>query len=98
MNDRVEYAPGDIGGNISPHIRTFTLPPHGFNPCKASERELLAYGLPRRPNPETHPVLARRWDRIAGRSHEFITPELKPLPMRRHIDHDLIERRALLDS
>jgi hypothetical protein len=98
MHDRVECAPGDIGGDVFPHLRTFTLPPHGFNPCEASERELQAYGLPRRPNPETHPVLAKRWDRIAGRRHEFITPQLRPLPMRRQVDHALVERRALLDS
>jgi hypothetical protein len=98
MDDRVESAPADVEGDGFPHIRTFTLPPHGFQPCEGSERELLAYGLPLRPDPQTHPVLAKRWDRLARRRHEFIKPEFKPLPMRRHVDHALVERRALIDS
>jgi Peptidase A4 family len=94
MDERIEH----FGGDPFPHFRTFTLPPSGFDPREASERELLAYGLPRRPNPETHPVLAKRWDRIAGRRHEFVTPELKPLAIRRHVDQALIERRAMLNA
>ena len=62
-----------------PHFRTFTIPPPGFDVRHASERELLAYGLPRRPDPVTHPALAAHWDRVAARQREFIRPELRPL-------------------
>jgi len=74
-------------------IRKFKLPPAGFDVLRASERELVVYGLPPRPNPETHPVMAARWQRIAARAHSFITPELRPLEIRRAVDRGLLERR-----
>ena len=85
-------------GETSPDFRTFQLPPPGFDPRQASKRELIAYGLPPRPDPITHPTLAARWDRIAARRHEFVTPELRTLPIRRHVDRELIERRAVRES
>jgi Peptidase A4 family len=94
MDDRNQFTDGDS----LPHFRAFTLPPPGFDVRQATERELLAYGLPRPPNPTSHPVLAARWARIAARHHEFIRPELRPLPIRRHVDSALMERRAIRES
>lgn len=79
-----------------PHFRAFKLPPPGFNIREASEKERLVYGLPKPPDSTTHPVLAARWARIAARPHTFVTPELRLLPVRRHIDSSLVERRAVL--
>jgi len=94
MSDSAQFVDADI----VPHFRTFTLPPPGFDVRQASERELLIYGLPRRPDPSTHPALAAHWDRVAARQREFIKPELRPLPIRRHVDPGLMERRAIRDS
>ena len=81
------------------HFRTFRTPPDDFNPLVASERELMVHNLPRRPNPETHPRLAAKWQRIAEQQRfRFITPELRVLPnIRRRPDHDLLARRRLTD-
>ena len=38
-------------------------PPAGFDPLAASDRDLLRYGLPRRPDAEREPELARIWER-----------------------------------
>lgn|GEM_PF-839857 len=78
-----------------PSFRTFKLPPPGFDAREASERELLLYGAPRRPNPATHPALAARWNRIAACQHDFVIPELRPLPIRHQVDPSFIERRQL---
>jgi hypothetical protein len=94
MSDSTEL----IEASSLPHFRMFKLPPPGFDVRQASERELLAYGLPRRPDPATHPALAAHWDRVAARQREFIKPELRPLPIRRHVDSALLERRAILES
>jgi Peptidase A4 family len=84
--------------DTTPNFRTFKLPPPGFDIQQASDRELLLYGLPLRPNPTSHPTLAARWSRIAAQRHEFITPELRPLPIRRQVDPGFIERRAIRES
>lgn len=39
--------------------RTFELPPDGFDPMTASADKLRRYGLPRRPDPDSEPQLAR---------------------------------------
>src|SRR5438046_7895171 len=48
------------------HFRAFKTPAHDFDPCTASERELMVHGLPRRPNRETHPRLAANWARTVA--------------------------------
>jgi hypothetical protein len=73
------------------------LPPPGFNVGAASERELLLHGIPRRPNPETHPRLAALWSEYATRQVTFITPELEPAPFSRQLDRGLLDRRRLLE-
>jgi|SRR5215475_13918124 len=37
-------------------VRDLKVPPAGFNARTASERKLLSYGLPLRPDPEKHPT------------------------------------------
>lgn len=51
-----------------------------------------------RPNPETHPVLAAKWSRLAAQRFEFIQPELQTAPFERHMNLALIERRRLLQE
>jgi Peptidase A4 family len=80
------------------HFHTFKLPPRGFDALDASDRELILHGLPRRPNPETHPVLAEKWSRLAARRFEFIEPKLEIAPFKRKVDVALIERRRLLQQ
>lgn len=81
---------------VLPHSRKFKLPPRDFDARAASDRDLVLYGIPRRPNPETHPVLAAKWSRLAAQRFEFIQPELQTAPFERHINLALIERRRLL--
>lgn len=66
--------PRNAGG-----VRVLPLPPKGFDPRKASARELRRYGLPQRPDPKIHPQLAARWDEIFSRKMTHITPTFQPL-------------------
>ena len=56
--------------------RTFELPPDGFDPMTASAGELRRYGLPRRPDPDSEPQLARLYARALSRPRRFVKPEL----------------------
>jgi Peptidase A4 family len=67
--------PGIASGNV----RTHPLPPHGFDPRAATARELRRYGLPQRPDPASHPKLAKRWDEVFSRNLTYITPSFQPL-------------------
>jgi peptidase A4-like protein len=60
-------------------VRELKIPPFGFDVRTASERELQMYGLPRRPDAEKHPALARLWDSVARRQLKFVRPPLVPL-------------------
>ena len=60
-------------------VRTHPLPPDGFDPRKASARDLRRYGLPPRPDPALRPQLAARWDEIFSRKMTYITPTFQPL-------------------
>jgi hypothetical protein len=61
---------------LPPGMRTFELPPDGFNPMTASAEELRRYGLPRRPDPDSEPHLARLFARAFSRPRTFTKPEL----------------------
>ncbi len=80
------------------HFHGFKLPPRGFDVIAASDRELVLHGFPRRPNAETHPVLAEKWSRIASRHFQFIEPELEIAPFRRNVDVALMERRRIIQQ
>jgi hypothetical protein len=81
------------------HFRAFKTPHHDFDPYKASERELMVHGLPQRPNRESHPRLAAKWERIVAQHRfHYIAPEIKVIPsLRRNVDADLIKRRSLYE-
>jgi hypothetical protein len=56
-------------------IRTYETPAPDFDPRTASDRELLHYGLPSRPDAATEPELRALWDTAFSRPHTWITPE-----------------------
>src|ERR1700722_16097743 len=57
-------------------IRTFELPPDGFDPLQADPAALRRTGLPRRPDPEREPQLARAYQRAFSRPWSYTQPEL----------------------
>lgn len=67
-----------LSGEVS--VRTFSLPPAGFNPLVAEDRELLVYGYPSRP---ADAKLLARWESVLGRSPRMITPTFRPMPYKR---------------
>jgi hypothetical protein len=72
--------PSEARGDFDTHlVRDLKVPPIGFDVMSASERELQIYGLPRRPDAEKHPALARLWDSVAERQLRFVRPPLVPL-------------------
>jgi hypothetical protein len=56
--------------------RTYDPPPKDFDPRTASDEQLRRHGIPRRPNPEPEPKLARLWSRAFARKPKFIKAEL----------------------
>jgi Peptidase A4 family len=71
-------------GNVSPgtvagRVRTFSLPPAGFDPRSASPAELRRYGIPQRPEASARPELAALWDKIFSRKLTYIAPRFQPL-------------------
>lgn len=60
-------------------FKIFRLPAEGFDPRKASERELLLHGIPKRPDEVIHPKLTLLWDRVAERRTRFVTPEFRQI-------------------
>jgi hypothetical protein len=65
--------PGDL------RARTFAPPPEGFDPLRATDRQLLAHGLPPRPE---EPDLLRQWTRALGRIRTTVVPAFRPLEHR----------------
>ena len=68
-------------------IRLFPPVPKGFDPLKASEKELHHYGLPLRPNAFREPSLTALWDRFIVRYRDYehleaklthFSPQLEP--------------------
>jgi hypothetical protein len=56
-------------------IRTYETPSADFDARSASDRELLHYGLPTRPDAAEAPELRDLWDQAFTRPHTWITPE-----------------------
>jgi len=56
--------------------RTYDPPPKDFDPRTASDEQLRRHGIPRRPDPEREPKLARLWWRAFARKPKFIKAEL----------------------
>jgi hypothetical protein len=73
----------------SVEVRTFPLPPDGFNPLEASSEELRRHGFPRHPDPVKEPHAAAKWATAFQLYPNFthITPEFKERPARHGPNH-----------
>jgi hypothetical protein len=65
-------------------VRLFTPPPEGFDPLRASDRELLVHGYPARPDVQLSPDLHERWNQMMSRPMSLIEPQFAVTPDRRH--------------
>jgi len=61
-------------------VRLLPRPPEDFDPVQASDRELLEYGYPVRPDIDLHPELHERWNRMMSRRMLFIEPQFAIAP------------------
>jgi len=62
--------------DVLSQTRTYEPTPEGFDPLTASAEALRRHGLPRRPDPDREPELARLWKRVFARPVKFETAEL----------------------
>jgi hypothetical protein len=69
--------------------RNYNPPPAGFDPYTAPDEVLLRHGLPRRPDPERDPDLARIWKRIFARPLTYLKAELE-------VDKVMSDRKPVL--
>src|SRR5581483_11632964 len=65
-------------------LRTYEPAPAGFDPRRATERELLHHGLPRRPDGDTEAPWRAVWDKALARPRTWIVPEFSEVPDRTH--------------
>lgn len=56
-------------------VRLFRPAPQGFEPLRATDRELLVHGYPARPAKDVHPELHDRWLRMMSRPMNVIVPQ-----------------------
>lgn len=56
-------------------VRLFESPPQGFDPLRASARELRAYGYPPRPDELQRPKAYAQWQQLLSRPLRMIRPE-----------------------
>lgn len=63
-------------------IRLFTLPPKGFKPADADDRELRVFGLA--PRPTWDDKLLKRWQTKYARRLEFLRPTFRRMDYKRH--------------
>jgi len=66
------------------HIRLYEPTPDGFDARTATDRELVHYGLPRRPHPEHEKAANEAWQRAFAKPTRWITPEFVENPARSH--------------
>lgn len=59
-------------------VHLFTPPSKDFDPFAATEKDLIRYGLPLRPDPQTQPGMAALWERQAARYRNFDHVEPRP--------------------
>jgi hypothetical protein len=65
-------------------IRTYELPPPGFNPLTAAPRLLQRYGLPKRPDAKSAPELLKSWEAAFAGPRTWITPEFREMKGKYH--------------
>ena len=61
-------------------VRTFTLPPAGFDPLKAESAALALHGAP--PRPVGNPKLLARWESAMGRITQIVEPSFRTVNRR----------------
>jgi hypothetical protein len=61
-------------------VKTFPAPPADFDPLKASDEALAAYGFPPRPDQAASPQSLAHWTRAMMSAKHRINGELKPHP------------------
>jgi hypothetical protein len=61
-------------------IRTFPVPPAGFDPRQASDLDLARYGFPPRPDQKADPDHYAMWERVMAAAKIRWNGELKALP------------------
>ena len=61
--------------------KTYDPPPKDFDPRTASDTLLSRYHIPRRPDPEREPKLARMWSRAFAHPPNFVKAELSIDPV-----------------
>ncbi|MHB8959413.1 MAG: G1 family glutamic endopeptidase [Candidatus Limnocylindrales bacterium] len=66
-------------------IRLFTSPQAGFDPLKATDRELLIHGFPGRPDPKRYPEHHKRWVEAMSRPMTRVEPQFGLRTDRRHV-------------
>jgi Peptidase A4 family len=76
-------------------FKIFRVPPKGFDARKASNRELLLHGIPKRPSAQTHPKLRLQWEQIAQRRPRYIEPVFERA--KRFRRSKIRDHRSLLD-
>ena len=78
-------------------VRSIPPPPEGFDPTRASDRELSEYGYPVRPDIKLYPELHERWNQMMSRPMTFIEPQFAVLTRRPVRQRNVVatdERRA----
>jgi hypothetical protein len=68
-------------------IRTFPMPPSGFDPLKADDRSLARYGFPRRPLDSR---MVARWEAVLSRPIRLVEPRFRAMPYKRRRLPDLM--------
>ena len=61
-------------------VKLFTPEPEGFDPRDASDRELLDYGYPPRPDAQNYPELHEHWNQLMSQPRIVIQPQFGNLP------------------
>lgn len=66
-----------ISQDVIKHLSAGPAPPPGFNNLKATNTDLLKYGLPVRPDKTNNPRLRAKWERAMSRPLKFVPPTVK---------------------
>jgi hypothetical protein len=72
----MEYFPRNADSDVLDRMRTYEAPATDFDPFTAEHASLVAHGFPRRPDPQTEPVLYRLWSRALTRTPRMMRAEL----------------------
>jgi hypothetical protein len=65
-------------------VSTYRPTPEGFDPTKATKRQLILHGIPPRPDASKDPDLRSRWDQAIAKTKRWIIPEFLEIPGKTH--------------